>query len=292
MTQGQSMTEREIRELMDRCKWYHTFEIRPGIWTPGSVRLDPRAILNECFELPPSLAGQRILEIGTYDGPYAFEMESRGAEVVAVDIQDPDHTGFNTTKKILGSKVEYIRGSVYELSERAPGPFDRVVFMGVYYHLKCPILALEQIHRVLKPGGTLLFEGESFLHYAETLGGRSIRNRLALAWMAHTEIPLTLSYPGRFKESSNWFIPNPASLRGWLEATGFEVDRLTTSFPGAKVRSMPGFRGRLDRAHEVLHTLFSRKGSQHQRAWGIARRRQTGSVIEHPLTPARPTAGA
>jgi tRNA (mo5U34)-methyltransferase len=282
------MTHPQIRELMDRCKWYHTFEILPGVWTPGSMRLDPKAILNEYFEMPASLAGQRILEIGTFDGPYAFEMESRGAEVVAVDIQDPDQTGFNAAKMILGSKVEYIRASVYELTERTLGTFDQVLFMGVYYHLKYPILALEQIHRVLKPGGTLLFEGESLLHYAETIGGVRFRNRLALAWLAHTDIPLTLSYPGRFKESSNWFIPNLAGLRAWLEATGFKVQRLTTSFPGAKVRSMRGWRGRWARAHEVLHTLFSRKGSLHQRAWGIAKPLDKGSVIEHPLTRVKP----
>ena len=74
---------REVEELW----WYHTLELAPGVVTPGWH--DMRPVLGE-IPLPESLAGKRCLDVGTFDGYWAFEMERRGAaEVVAIDVIDP-----------------------------------------------------------------------------------------------------------------------------------------------------------------------------------------------------------
>nr|MBA2506600.1 methyltransferase type 11 [Thermoleophilaceae bacterium] len=62
--------------------WYHSIEVAPGVVTPGQV--DLRGTAEKL--LPPSLASTRALDVGTFDGFWAFEMERRGAEVVAIDV--------------------------------------------------------------------------------------------------------------------------------------------------------------------------------------------------------------
>src|SRR5258708_5723177 len=77
-----SKLARDVAEV----EWYHTLELAPSIITPGwfDLRGLPRRL-----PIPASLRGQRALDIGTFDGFWAFEMERRGAEVVAIDILDP-----------------------------------------------------------------------------------------------------------------------------------------------------------------------------------------------------------
>ena len=142
-------SRKEIEKKIASVHWYHTFEIVPGIMTPGIVPFDAVKILDM---IPiKNLAGKRILDIGAWDGPLSFELEKRGASVIAIDIQDPEVTGFNIAKDILHSEVKYIHGSVYDLSNLTRGPFDIVFFFGVYYHLKNPLLAFEEISKLLKP---------------------------------------------------------------------------------------------------------------------------------------------
>ena len=69
-------------------QWYHTLELAPGVETPGWH--DTRPIVSE-IPFPASLEGKRCLDVGTFDGFWAFEMERRGAaSVTAIDIEDPE----------------------------------------------------------------------------------------------------------------------------------------------------------------------------------------------------------
>jgi SAM-dependent methyltransferase len=155
---------------MEGIPWFHSFELLPGIVTPGRAPCNPKLGFDHWYKLPASLSGLRALDIGTWDGPWAFELERRGAEVVALDIQDPNSTGFNAAKEILNSKVNYIQAGVYELSRVLSGKFDIICFFGVYYHLKCPVLAFEELHKVLADEGRILIEGECLRNWAPTPG--------------------------------------------------------------------------------------------------------------------------
>src|SRR3954451_4240089 len=125
-------------------EWYHTLELAPGVETAGFF--DHRPLLRK-LPIPSSLAGSRCLDIGTFDGFWAFEMERRGAEeVVAADIHDPlawdwpagagplaieelerrkdAGPGFVIAPRALGSKVEKIGASVYDLDPATHCEFD------------------------------------------------------------------------------------------------------------------------------------------------------------------------
>jgi len=151
-------------KLADRT-CYHKYEIEPGFFTPGQfLELEPALCLNE-LGVPQNLAGLRALDIGAWDGPFTFELERRGAQVTAVDIQDPDVTIFNAVKEIKKSPATYVRGSVYDALPQDLGLFDIVLFVGVYYHLTSPALALQRIRKLLADEGTLFIEGASATDY-------------------------------------------------------------------------------------------------------------------------------
>ena len=211
------------RKMVARVpQWFHAFELLPGLVTPGRQVTRPREHLNR-LGIDEDLRGARALEIGTWDGPVAFELERRGASVIAMDIQDPSRTGFNTARAILGSQVEYIQGSVYDLTRLLNHQFDLVVYFGIYYHLKSPVLAFEQIAAVMNDTATLAFEGECLINYVED-GAGNPSVELPVKLLASTDVPLAFFYPGTYKgDDTNWFVPNLACLRAWLQAAGLRM---------------------------------------------------------------------
>lgn len=211
-----------VQHLIEKADWRQRWEITPGVWTPGISEIDPRYILSE-FGVPEDLTGKRCIDIGAWDGPLSFEMERRGAKVIAADIQDPDATAFNTARKILGSKVEYVQASVYDLPSILSEPFDIVVFRAVYYHLKNPLGAFEAISRIMKEGALLCTEGEALVFYAEDLQGKPVFNDPHIAALANSDIPMMLFYPGNYKSGENWNVPNFACFKGWMQANSLEV---------------------------------------------------------------------
>ncbi|HKX31746.1 MAG TPA: DUF1698 domain-containing protein [Blastocatellia bacterium] len=100
------------------------------------------------FKLPEDLSGKRLLDVGCWDGFYSFEAERHGAEVVAADCWSPEN--FFIARQALNSQVEFHELSVYEVTNEKLGVFDIVLFLGVLYHLRHPLLGLEQICEVTR----------------------------------------------------------------------------------------------------------------------------------------------
>ncbi len=203
--------------------WYHTLELAPDAATPGMFDLRP--IVDK---LPwPDVRGKRCLDVGTYDGFLAFELERRGArEVVAVDIEDhtrwdwPARTraagparlaeivgqrkglGFDIAKDVLGSAVERLERSVYDLDPGEDGTFEVVVCGSLLLHLRDPVRALEAIRGVC---------GGSFLS-AEQIDRRLslLSPRRPAAWF-------------RGGDRVQWWLPNVAGHRLMVESAGFRI---------------------------------------------------------------------
>jgi tRNA (mo5U34)-methyltransferase len=214
--------EKEIMAKINSVSWYHRYELLPGILTPGRIPFDAGVVFQQ-YELPADLTGKRVLDVGTLDGVMAFAAEARGADVTALDIQDPNRTAFNTAKGILGSRVRYVQGSVYDAARLLSDVYDYIFFLGVFYHLKHPVLALEQLQQLQPEGGRLVFEGECLLNRLEDTRGQVV-GRDVLRAIARSDVPIAAFYSGTFRgDDSNWFIPNPACLRGWFEAAGYKV---------------------------------------------------------------------
>jgi tRNA (mo5U34)-methyltransferase len=222
----------ELREAVAANQlWYHTIELPGGVVTPGWFDLRPVV-----GELPwPDVTGKRCLDVGTYDGFLAFELERRGAaEVVAVDIpnhedwdwppevraQGPENlaliagpergVGFRIAREALGSGVEKVDMSVYELNPERVGTFDVVVCGSLLLHLRDPLRALEAIRSVCR---------------GEFMSSEEVDLRLTLM---HPRRPLA-----RLKGSGGelqWWVPNAAGHRRMVFAAGFELVRTTRPY--------------------------------------------------------------
>src|SRR6185436_9541155 len=185
----------QIASLIQSVRfWYHQIELAPGIITPGK-NASSKVLENlDSLGLPKDAKGLRVLDIGCRDGYFAFEMERRGAEVIGIDYAPSHTTGFDVAAKILDSKVPYIVENVYDLTPETYGTFDIVLFLGVIYHLRNPLLALDKIRAVVKPEGLLFVESAIATNEA----------------IASLDIPLWRFYPNNSlnNDATNKWAPN------------------------------------------------------------------------------------
>jgi len=135
--------------------WHHTFEIFPGITTPGSYA--PQFLLDR-LHLPDDLSGVRVLDIGTADGFFALKLAQRGAKVVAIDYRKKEDHGFHIMEALNDVDIEYRQMNVYDLSPELLGKFDIVLFLGVLYHLPDLWRALQVARSCCQERGIIFIE--------------------------------------------------------------------------------------------------------------------------------------
>jgi tRNA (mo5U34)-methyltransferase len=205
--------------------WYHSMDLGGGEATEGFVDLRP--FLGR--SLPRTLAGKRCLDVGTFDGFWAFAMEDWGAaSVVGIDVDDTSQLehpplrrdaniatarasrvvpgdGFRIAAAARGSAVRRVSCNVYDLDVDAiGGPVDFVLVGTILQHLRDPVRALERVRSVLAPGGSAVL--------VET-----ISTRLTLQ---HPRHPVGEFRPAMPDNSFTWWVPNLSLLRAWPTAAG------------------------------------------------------------------------
>lgn len=210
-------------------RWYHRVPLMPGLITPGCTDSEP---VWERLGLPDDLTGQRVLDIGTADGYFAFRAERAGAEVVAIDsIRRP---GFDACHEVLESRVRHVTCPIWQLDVRTFGMFDKVLFLGVLYHLRDPLAALHLLHSLCR--------GEIFVE--SYVSDSRLEEELGLSPDAAARvavIPLMRFFPGRTLagDPSNYWGPNHACLVQMLQETGFEVLSTSRSSDRAYAKCRP-----------------------------------------------------
>jgi SAM-dependent methyltransferase len=148
--------------------------------------------------------------------------------VVALDIQRPETNGFRVIHDLRQSTTTHVVASIYDLHPDLFGTFDVVIFSGVHYHLKHPLLGLERLNSVTRPGGALLTLGSAGDYWLHEPGSPSIGVDFSTVVTGGTatlnEIPLLAFYrDGYMQDSSNWFVPNTKALADMIVASGYEV---------------------------------------------------------------------
>jgi tRNA (mo5U34)-methyltransferase len=193
---------RKKLEELARLGWYHSMELPDGRVIPGFQSVERLRTRVAQFPIPGDLRGKRVLDIGAWDGWFSFEMERRGARVTAVDSTVFER--FRIARGLLGSEVEYRIEDVCRLSPKKVGYFDIVLFLGVLYHLKHPMLALEKVCEL----STDMVCVESFV----TDDGSDLSAKPVLEFYETTELC------GQF---DNWVGPNVTCLLAMCRAAGF-----------------------------------------------------------------------
>ena len=234
MRHWMAMSGTDLQERVAAHRWYHSIDLGNGLVTRG---IDDTPLRLARVQLPASLAGRTVLDIGAWDGFFSFESERRGAaRVVAADYYSwhgggwGAKAGFELAREALGSRVEDVDVDVMDISPERLGTFDVVLFLGVLYHLRHPLLALEKIAAVTN--GLLILET-----VVDLVG----LGRPAMAF-----------YPGRElnADPTNWWGPNHAAVVAMLQTVGFDDVQVVTPLPGA------AFRG----ARAVWHRVKGRNG--------------------------------
>ena len=206
--------------------WFHNLHL------PGGVQTVPDHFLGGDFpsfkwreiasHVPQDLAGWRVLDVGCNGGFYSFELARRGASVLAVDVDERYLKQARWAAQVLGleQQVEFRQMGVYELA-RLGESFDLVWFMGVFYHLRYPLLALDllaQRTRRLMMFQTLTMPGDTV--YPDTADHPIERREPLLdpGW------PKMAFIEHRFSgDPTNWWIPNHAGVEAMLRASGLRV---------------------------------------------------------------------
>src|SRR3954454_5470195 len=157
-------------DLLQRVKeipWYHTIQLAPGVVTHGEFDLRPHV---DRHQLPERMDGMRAVDVATFNGFWAFEMERRGAEVVALDLEDPSELdwpamrprtvppdsigqGFNLAREALGPNVERVVTNIYDADPDVLGKFDFAFCPSVLIPLRNQFGALDRINGLLRDGG-------------------------------------------------------------------------------------------------------------------------------------------
>lgn len=215
------MSSTDLQSRVSAIRWYHTIDLGGGVVTRG---VDNSPVRLARVQLPASLQGLTVLDIGAWDGFFSFESERRGAaRVVAADHFSWHGSGWGTkagfmlAREALRSRVEDIDIDVMDLTPERVGTFDVVLFLGVLYHLRHPFLALERIASVTRD--RLILET-----VVDLVGFR----RPAMAF-----------YPGRElnNDPTNWWGPNIPAVQGMLETLGFKHVTTVTRSPNAAHRA-------------------------------------------------------
>src|SRR5256714_1331409 len=229
----ETLTKEEIQARIDKLgPWFHCIELGGGIVTKtesavGEPVEHPRPTWEKVRAcLPEDLAGRSVLDVGCNAGFYAVELKRRGASrVVGVDSQRNLIRQAAFVREVLSLDIEYRRASVYDLDPRASGQFDITLALGLIYHCKHLVLALEKLFAVTRE--LLVVETavsppkKSPGSFAYDVGGM----RPTLHPLAYVENP-----PDAKEAIYNWFLPSVESLRALLRNVGFDE---TEVFPAA-----------------------------------------------------------
>jgi SAM-dependent methyltransferase len=218
----------KAEEFYEGVLTFQDWEIFPGHRVKGSK---PVARDLGLLGVPERLEGSpRVLEIGPWNGFFGFELLRRGAsELVGLGPDDPNQTAYLRTVSLLEveSRVRYICDSVYNIARYDLDKFDIVMFLGVIYHLRHPLLALDALYDHCHPQTMFLLDTPT-IDDVGRIADEPDHDAMREPWKAVGHIPLTAFVRGGMAtplaaDAYNWFIPNSVCLHGWMASSGFEI---------------------------------------------------------------------
>jgi tRNA (mo5U34)-methyltransferase len=219
------MTADQIRERAAALgDWFHNIDL-------GGVQTAPNHFLNDypnvkwkTFQhvVPADLTGKTVLDIGCNGGFYSIEMKRRGADrVLGVDFDARYLDQARFAAEVTGQDIEFRELSVYDVAQLGER-FDIVLFMGVLYHLRHPLLALDLIHDHVA-GDLLIYQS---LQRGDP-GEYPVRANYDFFEQDHFDDP---AYPKMHfieheyaNDWTNWWAPNAACSAAMLRSAGFDI---------------------------------------------------------------------
>ena len=213
--------EMRVRELGN---WFHNLDLKGVQTAPDHFLGDYPMVKWRTFEhaIPKDLTGKSVLDIGCNGGFYSIEMKKRGAErVVGIDSDEDYLRQARFAAEVSDADIEFRKMNVYEVPQLGER-FDVVIFMGVLYHLRHPLLALDLLHdhvtkdllvfQSMQRGSKRVPQIQENYHFWETEVFND-EDYPRLHFVEHC-------YSG---DCTNWWIPNRACVEAMLRSSGFDI---------------------------------------------------------------------
>lgn len=219
-TEEQIRIENRIAELGE---WFHNINLKGVPTAPCHFLGDfPQVKWRELAHVfPQDMSGASVLDLGCNGGFYSIELKKRGARrVVGVDVDERYLNQARFAAEVLELEIEFEKRSIYDV-DRISGQFDYVLFMGVFYHLRYPLYALDKV--IKKVRGKLIFQtmirgslASPILKDDYHFWNKKIFEDPNFPCMYFIE----KNYAG---DPTNWWIPNHGAMEAMLRSSGMEI---------------------------------------------------------------------
>ena len=235
---GSAHVAEQIRALGE---WFHNIDLGGVQTAPEHFLGDFPRVKWERFQdaIPADLRGKTVLDIGCNAGFYSIEMKRRGADrVLGIDFDERYLAQAHYAADMLGLDIEFRKLSVYDVYKLGQ-QFDIVLFLGVFYHLRHPLLALDLIHEHVSRN---LFVFQSLQRGTDAV--EQVDDDYGF-W--HTDAFERPGFPKMYfiekryaGDPTNWWIPNRAGVEAMLRSAGFEIlEHLANDVFVCRRRSLP-----------------------------------------------------
>lgn len=220
-----TLTPEQIAERVQKLgPWFHNLDLNGVRTAPEHFLGDYPAVKWKAFEqaIPRDLRGKTVLDIGCNGGFYSMEMKRRGADRVLGIDHDPDYLRqARFAAEVCGFDIEFRQLSVYDVGQLGE-KFDIVLFLGVLYHLRHPLLALDLLHEHV---------AKDLLVFQSLMRGSPEAEDYAENYpFSETSVFERSTFPAMYfvehryaDDPTNWWIPNRACAEAMLRSAGFEI---------------------------------------------------------------------
>jgi tRNA (mo5U34)-methyltransferase len=212
------------RRISELGEWFHNLNLHGVPTAPHHFLGDfPSVKWRQISNAVPSdLSGATVLDIGCNGGFYSIEMKKRGASrVLGIDVDDRYLNQARFAAETLGVDLDFEKCSVYDV-DGLPGQFDYVLFMGVFYHLRYPLFALDKV--IKKVSGKLIFQ-------TMVRGSAEVQDWESDYPFWNTEIFEERNFPAMYfveksysHDPTNWWIPNRGAVEAMIRSSGLSID--------------------------------------------------------------------
>lgn len=220
-----ALTTDQIKDDVQKLgKWFHNIDLHGVKTAPDHFLGDYPAVKFQGFAqaIPQDLSGKTVLDIGCNGGFYSIEMKRRGAaRVVGIDSDERYLAQARYAAGVLGAEIEFRNMSVYDIGTLGE-TFDVVIFMGVLYHLRHPLLALDLLYDTVVKD-VLVFQSMQ-------RGSDDVEPLKSDYQFWETDLFENPAFPQLYfiekryaQDPTNWWIPNRACMEAMLRSAGFEI---------------------------------------------------------------------
>jgi tRNA (mo5U34)-methyltransferase len=224
VAQGPGAPEAKLAaRIAELGEWFHNLNLHGVPTAPNHFLGDFPSVKWKSIAavIPQDFSGTTVLDIGCNGGFYSIQAKQRGADrVLGIDVDERYLRQARFAAETLDLEIEFENRSVYSVDE-IPGQFDYVIFMGVFYHLRYPLFALDKVIKKVK--STLVFQ-------TMTRGSREVRQWEENYSFWNEEVFREPDFPAMYfieksysNDYTNWWIPNRAAVEGMLRSSGLEI---------------------------------------------------------------------